>query len=329
MANQPNQKLKLLYLMEILMKKTDASHGLTMNEILGELAARGIDAERKSVSRDFDVLRDYGFDVLFDSSVKRWRMGERPFAPEELVMLVDAVQSAGFLTERMALGLIAKLKWFASESQEARLDQRLDMAEYVKMNNPEVFWSIDAIQEAMHVGRKVEFRYFHFGTDGRRVLNRDGRLYRATPLRLVYAEGLYYLLTYNDHYDDMTPYRVDRMVDVGVSSEQATRNKSVSTGKMADDVRLSFGVYGDSPQEPIVMEVDGRYVSVMLDKFGEDMDLYPVADGRAKVYARAPLSPQFYGWLFQLGTDVKLLGSKKAVEAYKSYLRDTAAFYGI
>lgn len=69
------------------------------------------------------------------------------------------------------------------------------------------------------------------------------------------------------------------MVDVGVSSEQATRNKSVSTWKMADDVRLSFGVYGDSPQEPIVMEVDGRYVSVMLDKFGEDMDLYPVADG--------------------------------------------------
>ena len=58
-----------------------------------------------SVSRDFDVLRDYGCDVLFDSSVKRWRMGERPFAPEELVMLVDAVQSAGFLTERMALGL--------------------------------------------------------------------------------------------------------------------------------------------------------------------------------------------------------------------------------
>lgn len=104
-------------------------------------------------------------------------------------MLVDAVQSAGFLTERMALGLIAKLRWFASESQEARLDQRLDMAEYVKMNNPEVFWSIDAIQEAMHVGRKVEFRYFHFGTDGRRVLNRDGRLYRATPLRLVYAGG--------------------------------------------------------------------------------------------------------------------------------------------
>ena len=100
--------------MEILMKKADASHGLTMNEILGELAARGIDAERKSVSRDFDVLRDYGFDVLFDSSTKRWFLAERPFSAEELVMLVDAVQSAPFLTEHMALGLVKKLKRFAS-----------------------------------------------------------------------------------------------------------------------------------------------------------------------------------------------------------------------
>lgn len=329
MANQPNQKLKLLYLMEILMKKTDASHGLTMNEILGELAARGIDAERKSVSRDFDVLRDYGFDVLFDSSVKRWRMGERPFAPEELVMLVDAVQSAGFLTERMTLGLIAKLKRFASESQEARLDQRLDMGEYVKMDNSEVFWNIDTIQEAMHEGKKVEFRYFRFAIDGRRVLNRDGRLYRATPLRLVYAEGLYYLLTYNDRYDDMTPYRVDRMVDVGISAEPATRSKKVSSWKMADDVRLSFGVYGDSSQEPIVMVAKEHYVSNVIDKFGDDADLYLAEDGWAKVFAKAPLSPQFYGWLFQLGADAKLLGSKKAVDEYRTYLRDIAAFYGI
>lgn len=327
MANQPNQKIKLLYLMEILVRKTDAQQGLSMNDILGELAARGIDAERKSVCRDFDVLCEFGFDVVFDTSAKQWRLGERPFSSEELVMLVDAVQSAAFLTEHMALGLIEKLKRFASESQERRLGQRLDLAEYVKMDNPEVFWSIDAIQRAMCEGRKVEFRYFHFGTDGRRVLNRDGRVYRATPLRLVYAEELYYLLTYNDHYGDMTPYRVDRMVDVGVSDEPATRNETVATWQLQDEIRLSFGVYGGSLLEPIVMEVDEPRISVVIDKFGADADLFPAGEGLTKVYAQAPLCPQFFGWLFQLGSHVKLLGSKRAVEAYRTHLHDIAALY--
>ena len=79
MSNQPNQKLKLLYLLEILLKKADVGAGISMNEILGELAARGIDAERKSVCRDFDVLREYGWDVLFDSSTKRWFWPSAPF----------------------------------------------------------------------------------------------------------------------------------------------------------------------------------------------------------------------------------------------------------
>lgn len=327
MSNQPNQKLKLLYLLEILLKKTDADAGITMNEILGELVARGIDAERKSVCRDFDVLREYGWDVIFDTSSKRWLLAERPFSAEELVMLVDAVQSAPFLTEPMALGLVKKLKRFASESQEDRLDQRIDMAEYVKMSNPEVFWSIDAIQEAMHLGQKVQFRYFRFAADGSQVLSLDGRISEVTPLKLVYADGLYYLLAYSDRYGDMTPYRVDRMLDVGVSDEAATRNEAVATWQLQDDVRLSFGVFGSSPQEPVVFEIGEPLICTVMDKFGDDLDMYPLDDGRAKVYTRAPLCPQLFGWLFQLGTNVKLLGSKKAVEEYRTYLRDIAALY--
>lgn len=74
MANQPNQKLKLLYLMEILMKKTDASHGLTMNEILGELAARGIDAERKQlvVTSTYCAITALMYFSILQSSAGAW-----------------------------------------------------------------------------------------------------------------------------------------------------------------------------------------------------------------------------------------------------------------
>ena len=57
------QKLKLLYLMRMLMEETDSERGLTMAQILEGLEELGISAERKSVYRDIEALREFGVDV--------------------------------------------------------------------------------------------------------------------------------------------------------------------------------------------------------------------------------------------------------------------------
>ena len=46
MAKGVNQKLKLLYLMDILLEKTDENHGITMNEIISSLESYDVSAER-------------------------------------------------------------------------------------------------------------------------------------------------------------------------------------------------------------------------------------------------------------------------------------------
>ena len=63
MAKSANQKLKLMYLMEILKERTDEKHYLSMSEIIEALAAYGVSAERKSIYDDFETLRIYGFNV--------------------------------------------------------------------------------------------------------------------------------------------------------------------------------------------------------------------------------------------------------------------------
>ena len=125
----------------------------------------------------------------------------------------------------------------------------------------------------------------------------------------------------------MTPYRVDRMVDVEVSDQPAVRNQTTATWQLKDQLRLSFGVFGDTELEPVVLEMDERLVSVARDKFGDDMDVYPAGEGKAKVYAKAPLTPQFYGWLLQMGSDVRILSPSRAVEEYKTYLTDALKPY--
>ena len=49
MSKNPNQKLKLLYLYQILLQRTDENHKLTTDELRAALERCGITAERKSI----------------------------------------------------------------------------------------------------------------------------------------------------------------------------------------------------------------------------------------------------------------------------------------
>ena len=63
MAKFQSQKMKLLYLLQILLTMTDEGHGLTLSELLHELEKRDIIAERKSIYDDFEALRRFGIDI--------------------------------------------------------------------------------------------------------------------------------------------------------------------------------------------------------------------------------------------------------------------------
>ena len=51
-----DQKLKLIYLMKILLERTDETHSITMPEIIEALASYDISAERKSLYNDIENL---------------------------------------------------------------------------------------------------------------------------------------------------------------------------------------------------------------------------------------------------------------------------------
>ena len=109
MAKSPNQKLKLLYLQQLLLQKTDDEHRLTADELIEALARYGIEAERKSIYSDIEALQQYGLDV----ELQRGRGGgyyvaSRVFELPELKLLVDAIQCSRFITEKKSNELIKK-----------------------------------------------------------------------------------------------------------------------------------------------------------------------------------------------------------------------------
>ena len=124
MAKGANQKLKILYLMKILMEKTDEDNTITLNEMIAELEKYGITAERKSIYDDIESLRQYGIDITTrKTKTTDYFVANRLFEMPELKLLVDAVQCSKFITHKKSNELIKKIESFASVHQAMQLQQ--------------------------------------------------------------------------------------------------------------------------------------------------------------------------------------------------------------
>ena len=138
MPKSSNQKLKLIYLMKILLERTDETHSITMPEIIEALTAYDISAERKSLYNDIENLRVYGLDVIGtqEDRTYSYHIGNRQFELAELKLLVDSVQSAKFITAKKSNELIKKIEGLASKYEASQLHRQVfksfDMAAYAR-----------------------------------------------------------------------------------------------------------------------------------------------------------------------------------------------------
>lgn len=216
------QKLKLLYLMKMLDEETDSECGLSMTQIIEKLEEQGISAERKSIYRDIETLRDFGLDVrTYQRAPVEYAVENRDFAFPELLLLVDAVQSSRFLTQSKSDALVRSVKRLASVRQRKLLDKRLHVEGRIKTQNESVFKNVDRIQEALARRRKISFFCFKYNAAKEKVMQHGGERYTETPVQLVYSDGCYYLVVFNEKHDGFANYRVDRMDDIEVLDEPA------------------------------------------------------------------------------------------------------------
>lgn len=321
MANMGNQKLKLLTLLRLLERETDAEQGLSMPQIIEKLEAEGIPAERKSIYRDLNVLRDTGLKIVkLPKRPVEYALLRTELGLTDVMVLIDAVQSSRFLTERKSNQLVKSLKELTSERERKQLDKRVHVQGRIKNQNESVFHSVDTIHEALQRKRKIEFLYFSYGTDLKRTPRREGKRYILTPVRIAYADGNYYLAAYSDKYEDISIYRVDRMELLQVSTEPATRCELIANYAFEDFEYQSFGMF-DGDAEVVTLRVEAKFMDVIVDRFGRDIELVKSTPNYAEVRVKIRKSPQFFGWLAGLNGGVSIKTPKRVNAEYKDWLR--------
>ena len=320
MPKSSNQKQKLLMLLKLLHRQSDEAHPIPLPKIQEELDRAGISAERKSLYDDFETLRLQGFDI---QNRKRagYFMGERLFQLAELKLLVDAVQSSKFISEKKSAALISKLEQLTSVYEGARLQRQVYVSGRVKTVNESVYYTIDAIHDAIASGVRVRFRYFDYNVQKEKVFRKGGAVYEVSPWALLWDDENYYLVAYDSATASVRHYRVDKMEGLEVTRKPREGHDVFAHFDLGRYSLSHFGMFGGR-EERVTLQCEQRYVGVMLDRFGSDAMLIPDGAGGFTLTVPVTVSPQFFGWLAGLGPGLRVAGPISVRQEYQSYLEE-------
>lgn len=322
MAKSSNQKLKQLYLLKILWEYTDENHAMTTRELIERLAQYGVNAERKSIYSDIEALNTMGFDILNDKDRKHYGyyMASRNFEMPELKLLVDAVQSSRFITEKKSRELIGKLEKLCSKYDAGKLQRQVYVSDRLKAENESIYYNIDGIHEAIQKNRQISFRYYEWDSDKKMRFKKEGQRYRVSPHMLIWNDANYYLVAFEEESNMIKHFRVDKMVEISV--EEAERQGKEACKEFSPTIYSgkSFQMFGGE-EITVTMLCEESVVGVMIDRFGKEVSMRQTKPGWFQVRTQIVVSPPFFGWLAGMGGKIKIIAPKEVAEEAVNHLK--------
>lgn len=315
MPKGTNQKFKLYRLAQVMLERTDDEHYITMPEIISQLGKYEITADRRSIYQDLRDLEALGIEVEGEPEGKgyHYHVVSRPFELPELKLLVDAIQSSKFITEKKTNNLIRKLEKLVSRYEAMGLQRQVYVSGRIKTMNESIYYAVDTIHNAISENRKIRFQYYQWNVKKEMVLRRDGACYHISPWGLSWDDENYYLVGYDSDAGEIRHYRVDKMIHIRMSEEPREGKEHFRKLNMADYTRKSFGMFGGREQS-VKLLVDNSLAGVIIDRFGKDVMMIPADGDRFTVNVTVMVSRQFLGWIFSLGEKVKILGPEDVTE---------------
>ena len=351
MPADSGKKIIILYILQILRRYTDADHTMTQQQIAEKLRNDyGLEVNRATIKRNISDLMDAGYDIQCTEVVRSHtdpKTGEKEenviytdlyfeheFTEPELHMLIDGLLFSRSVPYRQRKQLIDKLGNLSS----AYFNQRMNHVRCMSADspqNPELFHTIDILDEAITGGKQIRITYNHYGTDMKLHpgLNPDGSVKRQTlnPYQMVASEGRYYLICNNNHYDTVSNYRIDRITDIELL-DTPVKPKSRVEG-LEDGLNLQDYVYQNlnmfsGKAEKVEFVIPRSVVSLVIDFFGKHVSFHEQEDGM--VSCRLQVSAEaMKHWAVEHANMVKVVSPDFLVEEIRVELRKANALYGI
>lgn len=288
-----NSQKRLLLTLKYLWEKTDEEHPVTLKEIGEYLQQNGIETTRKTLQADINLLTGFGIDIICNHSTQnQYHIGERVFEVPEVKLLVDAVQSARFITAKKSKTLIKKLSLFVGEPQADILKRHLYVDNRLKAGNESIYFTVDLIHQAIRLKKRVTFQYYYYTPDKKKDLKHNGKIYVFSPFALIWNDDSYYVIGYSDSHQKIVKFRIDRIYGMKISEKFAARKPEGF--KVSDYFSQVFSMYEGTEGE-ITLLCENELMTYVIDRFGESVPVTPADENHFSATVKVSLSQTFYG----------------------------------
>lgn len=327
MPKSPNQKLKLLYIMRLLLEKSDEQHPVSMSEIIANLEANSISAERKSIYDDLESLRLFGLDIISQHGANGgYYLASRDFELPELKLLVDSVQSSKFITEKKTLALIKKIESLASVYEAQLLHRQVYVKNRIKNMNESIYYNVDEIHNGIATDCKISFKYFEYAVSKERVCKHGGAIYYVSPFGLSWDDENYYMIGFDSAAGIIKHFRVDKMMDISLCAEKRDGREQYDKLDLAAYSRTHFGMF-TGKEERLTLEFANSLSGAVIDRFGKDLALIPQDEEHFRIHTEVAVSPQFFGWLCGFGNGVRVISPENVVAQMREHIESIEKLY--
>lgn len=314
-----NSQKRLLLTLKYLWEKTDEGHPATLKEIGEYLQQNGIETTRKTLQADINLLTEFGIDVICNHSTQnQYHIGERVFEIPEVKLLVDAVQSARFITAKKSKTLIKKLSSFVGDPQADILKRQLYVDHRLKAENESIYFTVDLIHQAIRLKKRVTFQYYYYTPDKKKELKHNGKIYVFSPFALIWNDDSYYVIGYSDSHQKIVKFRIDRIYGMKISEKFAVRKPE--DFKVSDYFSQVFSMYEGTESE-ITLLCENELMTYVIDRFGESVPVTPSDENHFSATVKVSLSQTFYGWVFSFGGKMKIQAPQEAVDGFQNLLQ--------
>ena len=331
------KKLLIVRIMQILEYYSDVNHPLTQEEIINKLYDDyGIEAERKAVGRNVQLLQDMferdsmtktATAIVIESDKRKGTyIDKRLFEDAELRLLIDGVLASKHISEKYSKDLIEKLSSLSNKYFRSNVKHVYSVKDWDKTENKALFWNIEVIDEAIEKCRQITFDYNKYGAD--KKLHKTSS-HTASPYQLVLHNQHYYLVFYNEKWHNVGHFRLDKITQINIIDKPITPIRSVKGYENGLDYKkyaTSLPYMFTDEVERITFICDECVIDQVVDWFGKKIAISDFGGEKYEVTVTASPNAMEY-WALQYLNYVEIKSPTELRERIKQNLKTAEEKY--
>ena len=310
-------KLRALCLLKALYELSDESHPLSTTELIALLNERyRLDVHRTTIASDVEQLKNFGIDIrTIKSSQNKYFLAGRMFEIAELKLLVDAVQTASFITKEESANLLEKLSTLTSLSKADALKRNLYSNETVQQSEKWICDVAEIINAAINNGKKISFQRFQYNVKKEKELTHNGAACILSPYALIQKDGRIYVVGYSDECQAVVNYRIDRIWGKpNVLKETAVQH----TEDLGPCMNRTAGCC--IKKENVELICDNALMDAIVDRFGIEVKTFAYDLSSFRVASHVAIDSSFYSWVFSFGGLIRIKSPQQVKMEYQAMI---------